>query len=323
MDSVLPHNCDGDTCYDSFCYPTSYGSSRCVPHDEGLDPFCAAADPPAFCGQPWCWVDLDDCKSKSARRSNYYASDGLRLFYSYETCGGRVGEDSWIQRVSSTLDGTHLRIGVSNLYYPVHFKLTAANSSGQVVAINYDDDFRERFMDDSYGIYAGPFVDMMNAILALPGCPILSVSYHHRTDSSKAEAAGLLGSSSHAAVALDVNKGLVDTGIGSIWTTLERLERSGFSTPLFVDEFYLWSPRPDADGSVSLLSIFLPIQPDGWIGFFLALLVVSAVIVMARLRCEALAARLPSTLSNLPSATTSLHSDWLMPYSAPSSPSVA
>ena len=230
MDSVLPHNCDGDTCYDSFCYPTSYGSSRCVPHDEGLDPFCAAADPPAFCGQPWCWVDLDDCKSKSARRSNYYASDGLRLFYSYETCGGRVGEDSWIQRVSSTLDGTHLRIGVSNLYYPVHFKLTAANSSGQVVAINYDDDFRERFMDDSYGIYAGPFVDMMNAILALPGCPILSVSYHHRTDSSKAEAAGLLGSSSHAAVALDVNKGLVDTGIGSIWTTLERLERSGFSS---------------------------------------------------------------------------------------------
>ena len=279
MDTIAPHNCNGDICFDdSLCYPTFYGSSRCAPHDKALDPFCSDTDPaPAFCGQPWCWVDLDRCPSKSVRRSNYYSSEDLRLYYSYETCGGRVGEESWIQRVTSTLTLSHLRIAVSNLYYPMHFKLTAANSSGQIVAINYHPDAKSRFMDDKFGIYAGPFVDMINAILALPGCTIQSVSYHHRTDSSKSEAAGSLGSSSHAAVALDVNKGLVDTGIGSIWTTLERLERSGFSTPLFVDTFYLWSPVPDASASVSLLSVFSPFRADGWIGFLVALIVVALI----------------------------------------------
>ena len=74
---------------------------------------------------------------------------------------------------------------------------------------------------------------------------------------------GGVGSSAHAAVALDVNKGLVDSGIGSIWTTLERLERSGFSTPLYVDKFYLWSPVPDDSGSVSLFSVFAPFRWSG------------------------------------------------------------
>lgn len=246
MDATAPHRCNGETCYDeAFCYPTSYGSNQCVNHDQGLDPFCSGTDPSQFCGQPWCWVDLANCPSKTMRRSDYYSSQGLRLYYSYETCGGRLGENSWIQRVTSRMNGTHLRIGVSNLYYPNHFKMSTPNSDGRIVAINYDDDHKAKFKDDSYGLYAGPFVDMMNAILALPGCGIASVSYHARTDASKKESGRSLGSSSHAAVALDVNKGLVDTGIGLIWTTLERLEHTGFSTQLYSDKFYLWSPVPD------------------------------------------------------------------------------
>lgn len=278
LDSSAPHGCDGGVCHGPLCYPPSYGTS-CATHDAGLAPFCTANES-TFCGQSWCWVDWQKCQKsdKSVRLSNFYGSEPAgKLHYSYQTCGSQVGESSWLEKVTAGTEGTHLRVAVPKLFYPVHFKWSAANSSAVKVAADFAprDVISSYFYDDGAGHYAGAYVDLINAILALPNCNISSVSYHHRSDHSKEETRGSLGSSSHAAAVLDVNKGIADIAIGTTWTTLERLEVSGFAAPLYTDKFYMWSPLPPP--SVNWWSFAKPFQADCWAAAGVALLIVGLI----------------------------------------------
>ena len=77
----------------SYAYPLTYGTD-CAAHDQTLQPYCdsSVAEPPEWCGQPWCYVDKDNC-DHPASKSSYYESQSLS--YSYRTCGGQNTFTSW------------------------------------------------------------------------------------------------------------------------------------------------------------------------------------------------------------------------------------
>ena len=75
------------------CYELDYGSAQCKAWDVGKHPYCAP-DPtgntalPAWCAQPWCYVDKETCKhttNKIFLSHNIYARD---LYFSYDACAG-------------------------------------------------------------------------------------------------------------------------------------------------------------------------------------------------------------------------------------------
>ena len=45
-----------------------YGTGHCDAWDEGLDPFCAGENPPAFCSMPWCYVS-EECNAPDIEKS--------------------------------------------------------------------------------------------------------------------------------------------------------------------------------------------------------------------------------------------------------------
>jgi hypothetical protein len=67
-----------------FDYGRSYGLRECLAHDTGLPPFCDKGDPPAWCLDPWCYVDPDDCEeSIKVAKSSYFTG----VSYSADACG--------------------------------------------------------------------------------------------------------------------------------------------------------------------------------------------------------------------------------------------
>ena len=71
------------------CITGEYGSSSCAMWDQQTNYLCNVTTPPAYCSQPWCYVDAAACRLSTKRfeRSRYFpeVSD---LFFSYATCGG-------------------------------------------------------------------------------------------------------------------------------------------------------------------------------------------------------------------------------------------
>lgn len=84
---------------DRFCYPSSYGASKCAPHDSAATPECARLpedEKPRWCQDLWCFVDPNDCiNAHSASTLFPNATMGPRiglelrvgLSFSYATCG--------------------------------------------------------------------------------------------------------------------------------------------------------------------------------------------------------------------------------------------
>lgn len=70
-------------------YPGGAGSS-CAAWDENRHPDCSAVDPPAWCRQPWCYVDPCNCGVSSDKATSLPGAtfQGKPLYYSYTTCGG-------------------------------------------------------------------------------------------------------------------------------------------------------------------------------------------------------------------------------------------
>jgi hypothetical protein len=66
------------------CITGGYGSSSCADWDQQTNYLCNVTNPPAYCSEPWCYVDA---AAKRFERSRYFpgVSD---LFFSYATCGG-------------------------------------------------------------------------------------------------------------------------------------------------------------------------------------------------------------------------------------------
>ena len=71
------------------CITGEYGSSSCAMWDQQTNYLCNVTTPPAYCSQPWCYVDAAACRLSSKRfeRSRYFP-EVSGLFFSYATCGG-------------------------------------------------------------------------------------------------------------------------------------------------------------------------------------------------------------------------------------------
>ena len=71
------------------CISGDYGSSSCATWDQQTNYLCNVTTPPAYCSQPWCYVDAAACRLSSKRfeRSRYFP-EVSGLFFSYATCGG-------------------------------------------------------------------------------------------------------------------------------------------------------------------------------------------------------------------------------------------
>ena len=65
-------------------YSATYGLNTCAAHDQTNDPLCAAAEPPQWCADSWCYVDPNNCDF-TAQASHYFST--ATLFFSYKTCG--------------------------------------------------------------------------------------------------------------------------------------------------------------------------------------------------------------------------------------------
>lgn len=126
----------------SACYPKTYGSLSCNAHDSGLEPFCESgpSPSPAFCLQPWCYVDASRCKLSEHAMflSDYFA--GAKLYYSYSTCGGSA--DDWERfKTTSVLDGQYIVATVPGLEYPAHFKRPTGGGSGNEIGAYAGDEY--------------------------------------------------------------------------------------------------------------------------------------------------------------------------------------
>ena len=62
--------------------PLNYGVS-CAAHDVGTPPECDATDPPNWCSDSWCFVDVSNC-DRPTHASAYFPGGP---HYSYATCG--------------------------------------------------------------------------------------------------------------------------------------------------------------------------------------------------------------------------------------------
>lgn len=65
-------------------FPANYGES-CQAWESESAACKGKAYPPAYCPEPWCYVDAD-CETADAKKSLYFP--GTELTYSYQTCGG-------------------------------------------------------------------------------------------------------------------------------------------------------------------------------------------------------------------------------------------
>lgn len=95
---AIPATDDGQ----QYCYAQSFGGEGCKEYENTLPPTCAQSDGtaisgrPAWCGDPWCWVDPNDCDEAyvdDALPSIMFPDSGL--FYSYGTCGAEQRFAKW------------------------------------------------------------------------------------------------------------------------------------------------------------------------------------------------------------------------------------
>merc|ERR550534_1647283 len=68
-----------------YTFPEGYGLGQCGTYDQGREPDCNGAGPPAWCSSPWCYVDANACTGASLVSTRYFPAVET-LYYSYTTC---------------------------------------------------------------------------------------------------------------------------------------------------------------------------------------------------------------------------------------------
>lgn len=109
------------------CHPPHFGTGDCRAWDAQFDARCIATvgstDRPAFCDEPWCYVELATCfpdSTKTVIESKSVVGGAGLAYYSYETCGGDAS--TWAMNlVSESINGKTLKVGVPYSWYPDHF----------------------------------------------------------------------------------------------------------------------------------------------------------------------------------------------------------
>ena len=251
---------------DHHCYPPTYGSDICAPHDSGLGPHCTSSVAnPAFCGELWCYVDKEKCKGSthSLRRSDLHAQgseEGDGLYFSYSTCGG--ASSAWDDfQTTSILTGKTLRGIVPLLDYPTHYKRDAA---GNVPTATY----AAEYYNDSVA-WAGAVPEYLSAVVALSNIQGINCTWRSR--------GAPLNNGAWTASVHDVKNGISDFGASNFWATSDRLKMTPFTVPLYVDEVYLWIENPAIDESLAtkMWTVASPFAGTLWLSLGLATFVVA------------------------------------------------
>ena len=118
-------------------YAADYGLSGCKAYDlDTPQQGCNVANPPSYCGSPWCYVDMDTCpvhlerctaaggvfgsdRSPYCRQREHAQSTVLSTnaaYYSYASCG--VLDTFGPAHIKSLAQNRHLRLAVSPDAYP-------------------------------------------------------------------------------------------------------------------------------------------------------------------------------------------------------------
>ncbi len=250
------------------CYPPSYGSSVCAPHDAALGPYCTGVNPPAFCGERWCYIDHTKCKASKHvfRISNYhqsFAGSEDKLYFSYSTCNGTSSR--WDEHITLTaLQDMSLLATAPGIEHPAQFKMT---TSGKVVK-EYNG---EAYYNDS-SPWLGAIPEYLNALAELSG-QISDFNISSRSRGSSVIRPG----SSYTASVHDVQAGISHVGAAPFYVTSERLRMVPFTTPLYVDEVVLWIQRPVWDNTLGakMMTVSAPFDGGLWATLLLSTFVVS------------------------------------------------
>lgn len=75
-------------------YPPNYGNVKCQHWDMDQPPMCNNPTVPGWCSQRFCYIDAANCNGVSTFRSTFFP-DERNLYYSYETCSGSGGSNSF------------------------------------------------------------------------------------------------------------------------------------------------------------------------------------------------------------------------------------
>jgi len=248
--------------------PPANGSSTCSQWDA-LTPTCNVADVPAFCEQPWCYVDPVQCRASDVvyEKSSYYKDVAPPLFFSYHTCGGRRDYWKYFEATRRATSRMLTAVLPSAAYVPYHYKVDASgspfSSTSEGVEVAYRDDsvaWRGALVE-----YFAELAASSNTALSPTGFQLTWVSQATRSAQ---------GSAWSAAVS-EVGLGLADLGISIFWLTPERLETTSFTSSLLTDLMYLFVPKPTEDTSLltQIYKPFTPLEPSVWfavIGIVLA-----------------------------------------------------
>lgn len=193
------------------CYPTNYGADFCSTFDEVADPLCQEQDPPAYCHNPWCFVDADKCRysEKLFHKSSFQDEAGFQgLYYSYSTCNSSAKD--WLDfETIEVFDrrNTSLVVALPVIFWPVHFKESA---TGEVATPDGPEAY-----DDSVP-WKGLFIDYFDAVVA--NSNIVGVKYVHRSRGSKQYGIDSIFTQTVA----DVEAGVADLSTSMYWVTPER-----------------------------------------------------------------------------------------------------
>jgi hypothetical protein len=205
----------GVTNFSEVCVPMNYGARVCTAWDNaswnsaclGSDGSVRDSGAPEWCTAAWCYVDPDDCE-RPMDPADIAGSDGsgLRLHYSYETCGNLNTYSD--ERHYRYLRGRHIRVS-----YP------GDSGSGYTLKTLSD------------GTKTGSMVEFMRTVAAEAQFTWEEVPLQ--------EASRSRYSSSFTACVHQVALNETDMCIGNFWVTPERTLLAGFTAAVYDDEFKL------------------------------------------------------------------------------------
>ncbi|GMI42662.1 hypothetical protein TrCOL_g2893 [Triparma columacea] len=245
--SLCPQEADGSPglLIDSFieyrCYPSDYGMKTCAVHDNTTDPACTSVadgeDRPAYCDEPWCYVDSSKCKDsihQAYRTDLMLTKGGTPPTYSYSACGGDASQ--WRDPlVRDGLKGKTLKAGIADCFYPDHYMVDPVT--------NEPLDDGPLLDDPSKYVMKGLWIEYFEKI-ALYGQ--FEVEYYPVTTASSTKFSSLW-----TACANDVASGYLDLCIGNYWITESRLAipNINFLAPTAQEQFKLLHPPYDLEDS--------------------------------------------------------------------------
>ncbi|GMH53982.1 hypothetical protein TrRE_jg310 [Triparma retinervis] len=248
------------------CVPLDYGGV-CKAHDEGRGAHCSVSDPPAWCGDAWCYVDPVKCRTSNYK---YFQSDYFDdRYYGYQTCG--TLENSYEEHKESlTLVGKTLKVALPEVKFPYMYlpdytvdDSTFGGGDPETVAL-------EGFGNS----YTGIVTEYLQALALHVGFYVnftyisrANVNEHLDGTNNKR-----YNGSSWSGCVDDIGQGILDLCMGDYWPMPDRVAVAPFSLPFFDEEWFLFVPRLKAKKTSikeQMLKPFQPFKAGLWVGLCL------------------------------------------------------